>query len=216
MKKQLTFYFDYISPFSFLSWFKIIKLCEKYDLELIAEPIVFGAVLSALGTKGPVEIESKRIYTYKDVLRSANKDSMKIVFPPTHPFNSLLSLRATCLLANTDHYHNFITDVFLACWSEGKDLNDKELINSLLGKYGFTDGLEKCGEAEIKKVLKDKTDKAINKGIFGVPSFVVDDEIFWGNDRFEFLENYLLGKDPVTKENHDSFVSLKKGVERKI
>lgn len=199
-KQKLTFYFDYISPYSYLAWHKISILCEKYNLELKPEPIVFGAILTKLENKGPAEVEPKRIFLYKDVLRSANKDNILLKFPPAHPFNPLLALRATCIMEKTTNYNNFITDIFDACWKEGKDISNIELIDSFLKKYNINNGIEFCNNDEIKNILKEKTTLAINNGIFGVPSMLINEELFWGNDRFDFLENYILGKDPINLE----------------
>jgi 2-hydroxychromene-2-carboxylate isomerase len=213
--KDLYFYFDYISPYSFLAWKKIGNLCKHYNLKLIAEPVVFGAILSHWDTRGPAEIMPKRDYTFKDTLRSAARENIKINFPPAHPFNPLLALRATCLMETHNDYHKFINHLYDLCWQQGEDLNNKSLIGNLLQSYGIENGVDKCSEEKTKKILKDKTDKAVEKGIFGVPSMLVEAEIFWGNDRFEFLENYIQGKDPVTPELLEKLKNLPVGISRK-
>lgn len=214
-KSPLYFYFDYISPYAYLSWKKIIPLCEKYNLVLKPEPIVLGAILSQNETKGPAEILSKRAYTFKDVLRSAKKDGVKIKFPPTHPFNPLPSLRATCLMENHEKYFQFISDLFNICWYEGKDLSDINLIRHVLRKYGAENDIEKIKENNIKEILKDKTNQALLKGVFGVPSILINDELFWGNDRFDFLEEYLSGKENIDINELERALQIPKGIERK-
>lgn len=214
-KTTLYFYFDYISPYAYLAWQKIVPLCKKYNLDIKPIPIVLGAILTQNETKGPAEILSKRAYTFKDVFRSARKDQTPIKFPPSHPFNPLPALRATCFMEGHEKYFDFISDLFNICWKDGKDLSDLTLISHVLRKYGTENGAEKVQEIEIKENLKDKTNQALLKGIFGVPSMVINEEIFWGNDRFGFLEDYLSGKDDIDEKELEIALKIPRGIDRK-
>ncbi|RYX98993.1 2-hydroxychromene-2-carboxylate isomerase [bacterium] len=207
--------FDYISPYAYLAWKKIGRICERYSLKLNAEPILFGVILSSIGTLGPAEIPSKREYIFKDVSRWANKKNIILNFPPTHPFNPLPALRATCLMENHPQKYQFVDRIFDLCWKEGRDISNPALINHILSEFGVDNGLEKFNSPEIKNLLKEKTDQALNKGIFGVPSMVVDDELFWGNDRLEFLEAYLNGNDGVDQDKIKEIVSRPASITRK-
>lgn len=214
-QRELTFYFDYISPYSYLAWRKIGHFCERHKLKLVAEPVVFGALLSHWGTKGPAEIDAKRLFTYKDVIRSAHRDNYKIYFPPAHPFNPLLALRATCFMQEHPEYHRFITHVFTACWQEGNDITNPEIIDKIFRIYKVENGVERCTTEDMKNILKEKTSRAIERGVFGVPSMLIDDELFWGNDRFDFLEDYINGDDPVDPSDLERLKTLPRGIDRK-
>ena len=214
-EKELTFYFDYISPYAFLAWEKIGRICEKYTLKLNPEPILFGVILNQMGTLGPAEIPVKREYIYKDVLRWAKKKNIEINFPPSHPFNPLPSLRATCLMDNHPQKYEFINRVFDTCWLEGKDISNPEIISSILNEFGIDNGIEKFNSPEVKNLLKEKTDNAINRGIFGVPTMIVDNELFWGNDRLEFLENFLRGEDNIDQSKLKEILDRPKSIDRK-
>jgi 2-hydroxychromene-2-carboxylate isomerase len=215
-QKDLTFYFDYISPYSFLAWRKIAELCNKFNLQLKPVPVLFGAILSHWDTRGPAEIDPKREYTYKDIVRSAARDRVKIQFPPAHPFNPLLSLRATCIMAGYPKFYNsFITSLFEACWLQGMDLTSEEFIVDIMKLHGVDNGSELLKTDSVKQSLKDNTEEAIARGAFGVPAMFAGDELFWGNDRLEFLENYLKGLDPVDPVQLKNLMNLPRGVERK-
>lgn len=216
-QRELTFYFDYISPYSFLVWRKIGNLCNKYNLLLKPVPVLFGAILTHWDTRGPAEIEPKRVYTYKDIVRCAAREKLQLQFPPAHPFNPLLALRATCIMEeiNYQYYFTFITNLFEACWLQGKDLTSKEFILDILKLHGIKNGSELIEADAIKKSLKNKTDKAITRGVFGLPAMIVDSELFWGNDRLEFLEDYLKGIDPVVPAQLKNLMNLPRGIDRK-
>ena len=214
--KELWFYFDYISPYSYLAWRKIKFICEDFNLVLKAEPILFGAVLSHWKTLGPAEIAPKREFVMKDILRSAHRDNMIVQFPPAHPFNPLLPLRATCAMQEHPEYHRFITHLYSACWQEGNDITNPEIIDRISRVYKVEDILERANSPEIKQMLKEKTDKALENNIFGVPSFRIGDELFWGNDRIDFLINYLNGDDPVDPDYIEKLKQLPIGITRNI
>jgi 2-hydroxychromene-2-carboxylate isomerase len=215
-QKELIFYFDYISPYSFLAWRKIGELTNRYNLNLKPVPVLFGAILSHWDTRGPAEIEPKREYTYKDIVRSAARDKIKLQFPPAHPFNPLLALRATCIMENhPKYYFSFITSLFEACWIQSRDLANEEFILDILNLHGIRNGSELLKSEPVKKSLKDKTEEAVLRGVFGVPAMIADSELFWGNDRLEFLENYLKGEDPVSPAQLKHLINLPRGIDRK-
>lgn len=214
-EKELFFYFDYISPYAYLAWKKITRLAERYSVKLKPEPVLFGVILDNIDTKGPAEIPSKREFVFKDVLRWAAKRNIPLNFPPAHPFNPLPALRSTCVMENNPRYFEFINTLFDKCWKDGLDISNTELISSIMHDFGVDNGLEQINNSEIKNILKEKTNNALSRGIFGVPSMCVDNEIFWGNDRLEFLENYLRGEDVIDKDKLNEILSRPKAVERK-
>lgn len=194
--KPISFYFDFISPYVYLAWFGIKPVLKKYDVTLNPIPVLFAGLLNAHGQKGPAEIPSKRIYTVKDTMRGAMKLKIPYEGPPTHPFNPLPPLRMTLAISDPLKRSHFIEEVLDTCWGKGKDISEVNVLREIAFKMGLdTDEMiQRAQSSKIKEELKKNTDEAINKRVFGVPTFMVDDELFWGSDRIEFLENYLEGQ----------------------
>ncbi|GIW21717.1 MAG: 2-hydroxychromene-2-carboxylate isomerase [Candidatus Sericytochromatia bacterium] len=197
--KELIFYFDYVCPYSFLAWRKINRIWQDYDLILKAEPVLLFEILSKYNTKHFSEIEEKKEYFYRDILRSAGKETVGLVFPPNYPFNSLIALKATYLMKGKPEYYTFITHLFTLCWQEGTDISNIELIKKVMKIYSLD--IEAINNNEILENIKLNTDIAIKENkVFGLPFVIFEKEKFWGNDRIDILEEYLKGEDFVDKK----------------
>lgn len=191
--KRLSFYFDVLSPYGYLAWTQLPALVKEFDLELQIEPVLLAALLNHSGNKGPAEIPEKRLYTITDMLRWAKRMAVKIEGPPTHPFNPLLPMRCVMATSCGSERERFTDGLLRAVWSEGRDpTRPAELlaIATAAGLHG-TALLEKAESAANKDALKASNTAAIARGVFGVPTLIVDDQIFWGNDRMDFLRDYL-------------------------
>jgi 2-hydroxychromene-2-carboxylate isomerase len=197
----LRFFFDYISPYAYVGWHMAQKLAREHERELVAEPILFAALLNAHGTKGPAEIPAKRSYTFKDVYRKAHAAGLTLVPPPGHPFNPLLALRATGVLTGEDRA-KAVTALYAATWAGGGGVETAEAVARALTSAGL-DGaavIERAGSSEAKASLKARTDEALTLGAFGVPTLDVDGELFWGVDGLAFAAGFLEGRDPVPRD----------------
>jgi 2-hydroxychromene-2-carboxylate isomerase/catechol 2,3-dioxygenase-like lactoylglutathione lyase family enzyme len=197
--KSLTFYLDFISPYAYLGWTQIHALAARHDCEVVPEPILFAALLDANGQKGPAEIPSKRVYTFKDVTRSAHRLGVPIAAPASHPFNPLLALRVASADLPADRRRALVDTLFAATWQKSVNVSDPTHVSRLLEGAGF-DGarlVEWAGSAEAKERVKKTTARALEAGAFGVPTMVVEGELFWGLDSFANLERWLEGKDPL-------------------
>ena len=175
MAAPLRWYFDFLSPFSYLHWQKV------KGMEVVAVPVVFGAVLSARGQKGPAEIEGKREFTYRHVLWQARAEGVPLVFPPAHPFNPLAALRA-CIAAGSTHAA--VDTIFDWIWRDGRAVDSDAAIAPLLERLGLTSA--ELTSAETKAALRANTDAAIAAGVYGVPTLQIGDDLFWGNDAHAF------------------------------
>ncbi len=207
--KTFHFYFDFISPYSYLAITQLPAVLEETPCKLNCIPVLFAALLNAHGQNGPAEIPVKRRYTFTDCLRWARSYGVPFQGPPTHPFNPLASLRMTLALENPEQRWEWIRRVVEACWAEGKDISDPEMLLKIAEgqKLDFQELWQKANTPEIKEALKRSTDEAIQKGVFGVPSFLVDGELFWGNDRLPFLKAYLKGELRPMDERIDEILS---------
>ena len=197
--KSIHFYFDYISPFAYFAWRQLPSIAEKYNRRIEAHPVVFGKLLDHWGQLGPAEIAPKRNWLNQFCLRYAVVNGFEYNPPKYHPFNPLAALRMSLAEVSGTHQHRLITAIFESGWSRGKDLGDLPTLISLMDEQGL-DGAylsEEIANAEVKNLLVNETATAIEKGVFGVPSMIVDGNLFWGNDQMEHIELVLADRDPL-------------------
>ena len=181
--------FDVISPFAYLGLKQLSQLPKDVHVEFV--PVLFAGLLNHHGQIGPAEIVPKRRFTYRFALWRARKMGIPMRFPPAHPFNPLAALRLIIAAGNTRHA---VERVFDAVFAEGKDVADSTVIASLAAELGVKDPEVSLGAPELKQKLRDNTDWAIERGIFGVPTLLIGNEAFWGHDAFEMALDYL--RDP--------------------
>ena len=175
----LRWYFDFISPFSYLQWQKLRPMVRERAIELV--PVAFGAVLEARGQKGPAEIVGKREFTYRHVLWQARSEGVALRFPPTHPFNPIAALRA-CVAAGATP--QAVDALFDWIWREGNAGDSVAAIEPVLADLGI--GAVALSAEATKAALRRNTDDAIARGVFGVPTLEVNGAMFWGNDAHAF------------------------------
>lgn len=213
----LHFYFDFISPYAYFAWRKIPELCRKYQLDLDIHPVVFGKLLDHWGQLGPAEIPPKRMWLAKYCLRYAEQNGFEYNPPKFHPYNSLPSLRMALKQVSGEDQVRVITRIFEAGWSEGEDLGNSDRLLEILRESGIScENFESLiSDPAIKQQLKDETEKAIKQGVFGVPSIIINGELFWGNDQFEHIELFLEGKDPVDQDKIDALGNRERTIDRK-
>ena len=213
-QRVLRFHFDYISPYSYLAWHRLGDFARQYDLRVEPKPTLLAALLNHLGHKGPGEIAPKRIYMFKDCLRAAAQLNVPFVPVFSHPFNPLASLRATLLEMDDDTRHQIVTKLFNATWAESRDVGSPEVVAEICADAGVPDAFERIKEPAIKQRLLDENHEAIERGVFGVPTMAVDDELFWGTDSFPHLARYLAGDDPVRPEDVEAWLAVRATAKR--
>ena len=192
---QLTWYFDFRSPFSYLHWQKVKELLSDHDITLV--PIVFAAVLDACGQKGPAEIPGKREFTYRHVLWQARQEGVTLRFPPAHPFNPLAALRLAIAAGSTPEA---VDSVFDWIWKQGRPGDSIEALSPLLAALDVP--AEALQADATKSALRANTDAAIAAGVYGVPTLAFEDgQLFWGNDAHDFAVAAL--RDPAVLVDDD-------------
>jgi 2-hydroxychromene-2-carboxylate isomerase len=195
--KTIAFHFDYLSPYAYLAWLKIHALAEQHGRTVTPVPTLLAALLSAHGHKGPAEIEPKRIYTGKHVLRLAADHGVPLAPPPVHPFNPLLALRVSSLAMPEAERRRVIDAIYSAVWGRGEGVHDEEHLRRALRGFD-ADALIAAAKGDDAKVrLRTQTDAALALGCFGVPTMFVDGELFWGFDALPHVDRFLAGKDPL-------------------
>lgn len=195
----IRFYFDYESPNAYLAWTQLPQLAHRYGFTVDAVPILYAALLEAHGQLGPGEVPAKGRWMSKNMLRKAALLGVPLNPPAFLPFNPLLALRITLLPLETIERRTLIDALFQAVWVRGLHVGDAAVVEDVANDIGLP-GAALVAQAqmpEIKSRLRRQTDEAISRGVFGVPSMEVGDELFWGYDDFSYLELFLAGKDPV-------------------
>jgi 2-hydroxychromene-2-carboxylate isomerase len=213
-ERTLSFYFDYISPYSYLGWHRLQAFAPEHGLVVELKPTLFAALLNHFGHIGPGEIPVKQRYIFKDCTRAAALLGVPFEPPASHPFNPLPSLRATLLDMDPETRTRLVTRLYAATWAESRDVGSPDVVSELASEVGVPDVLTRIQDPAIKKKLLDLGAEAIELGVFGVPSMVVDGEVFWGTDSFPHLERFLAGEDPVRPEDADRWASVKPSAKR--
>ena len=178
--------YDVISPFSYLSLPRISRL--SLDIAVEPRPVLFAALLDHYGQLGPAEIVPKRRFTYRFALWRARQLGMPMRFPPAHPFNPLAALRLVIAAGNDLRAAAVVLD---AVFRDGRDVSAPEVIADLARQLAVPDPQAAIADPAVKARLRENTEWAISQGIFGVPTLVVDGEIFWGQDGLEMGLDYL-------------------------
>lgn len=207
--KELKFYFDFLSPFSYFAWARTQKLAEELSLKVHYHPVALGPLLNHWQIKGPGEVTPKREFLLKQCLRYAASLDLPFTTPKTHPFNSLYALRLALKGVAGDHQERVIETLWKAGWQKRIDMGEpEELLAELRAQNLPAEELyERSFTKEAKVELKKNIQDAIEFGAFGVPTMVVDNELFWGNDSLYELKNYILGKDLLDREKLETLLA---------
>ena len=191
MIKSFEFYFDFASPYSFLAHKQIGKIEKENSIKMKYMPIFLGDLLNLAGIKANIDIPIKAKYMIKDCKLWAEKYNITFKFNNYFPIKTLNLMRCTLVAEKKDFAQIFITKIFDAIWKDGINLNDNTIVEKLLQNLDLNPKtfLMEAIEPKIKDELKKRTDDAYQKGIFGAPSFIINNKIFWGQDRLEFVLN---------------------------
>lgn len=214
--EPLRFCFDFLSPYAYLAWTRIHSIAEAHGREVEPVPVVFGALLEAHGTLGPAEVDAKRRYLVRDVLRIARAWHVPIAPPRAIPFRSLTALRLATLPLDRSARRVLIDRLYAGAWARGEDLADRAVLAAIAAELGH-DGealLARAESAENKDALRRATEDAVAAGAFGVPTVLVGGEMFWGCDALPHLERWLAGERAVTPELLARWSEVPVGVRR--
>ena len=212
MARQADWYFDFVSPYAYLQLEAFDRLPD--DLEVTMKPVLFAGLLGHWESKGPAEIPAKRRQTYRFCHWLAGQRGIPFKAPPRHPFNPLAVLRLAVAL---EAEPRIVRAIFRHIWADGRDGQDPESLGLLAEALGVEDMAARIADPAVKERLRRNTDEAIARGVFGVPTFVIGDELFWGEDVTGMMLDYLedpelfrrgdlarLGDLPVAAERKES------------
>lgn len=195
MSRSVEFYFDVGSPTSYLAYTQLRKICDETSATLIYRPILLGAVFKATGNASPNDVPAKARYSIKDLARFAKRYQVPLTFNPHFPINTLSLMRAltAAQMLQPQRFIELLEITFRAMWVNALDLNDPGVLSAALTRSGF-DPAEILGwvsNTSVKDQLKINTEEAVARGVFGAPSLFVDDELYFGQDRLDFVREAL-------------------------
>ncbi|HUO19613.1 MAG TPA: 2-hydroxychromene-2-carboxylate isomerase [Steroidobacteraceae bacterium] len=201
--------FDCLSPFAYLGFRDLERLPAHVELRYV--PVLLAPLLGHFGQKGPAEIPSKRTFTYRFVLWRARTLGLPMRFPPVHPFNPLAALR---LIVAAGSDRRAVGAVLDAVFRDGRDLTDAAVIADLARTLGVAEPERAVSDPAVKQRLRENTDWAIARGVFGVPTLVIGEELFWGHDAFGMALDYLADPAAFQSPQMRAVERLPVGVER--
>jgi 2-hydroxychromene-2-carboxylate isomerase len=198
----LRFFFDYLSSNAYLAWTQLHPLAERFGRALEPVPVLFAALLGRYGQLGPAEVPPKAWWMAKNNLRKAAALGVPLKPPVHHPFNPLLALRVSSLPLPDADRRRLVDTLFRAVWVDRLHVSEPEIVRAVADRVGLPGHrlVEDASLPEAKDRLRHQTDDALAAGVFGVPTVVVDGELFFGFDDFPWLERFLAGDDPLDRE----------------
>lgn len=194
MSKTVEFYYDYGSPASYLAWTQLEKLAERTGATIVWKPALLGGIFKETQNRPPISVPAKGAWMVKDLARFAQRYDVPMQMNPKFPINTIYLMRGALVAQRDGYLDTYNRAIFNGMWVDAEDVGDMTVVARLLTAAGLDP--ETFGAAiqapEIKKELFARNDEAVAKGIFGMPSFVIDGELHWGQDRLDFVEEALM------------------------
>ena len=195
MSKSVEFYFDFGSPTSYLAYTQLPGICAETGADLVYRPVLLGGVFQATGNTSPIAVPAKGRYTLIDMTRFARRYGVPMKMNPHFPINTLTLMRAATgvQMRQPERFEALLACVFKGMWVDALNLGDPAVLGPLLAEAGFApqELLALTAEQEVKDALKGNTEAAIKRGMFGAPTFFVGNEMFFGQDRLDFVREAL-------------------------
>ena len=214
---DITFYFDYISHNAYLAWCRLPEIAEKHGCSVNPIPVLFAGFLKKYGQLGPAEIEPKVEWMNRNNLRKAALMKVPFNAPVVHPFNPLMLLRASHADMTSKERAKLTGTLLRGIWVDRLDPRNSQACSDYLQRAGF-DGqalIDYASTSAAKQRVREATDAAITRDVFGVPAMLVDDEVFWGYDDLPFLDGFLRGTGHISSAELEPWRTCRKeGVQR--
>lgn len=189
------FFFDFGSPTAYLAWTQLPALCAAAGARLVYRPMLLGGVFQATGNASPVSVPAKGRYMLADMARFARRYGVPLLFNPHFPINTLQLMRAAVAVQRSlpERFDEFVGAVYRATWVEARNTGDPAGVAEVLERAGFDPRavLELASDPAVKDALKSNTEEAVRRGAFGAPTMFVGEQMFFGQDRLDFLREAL-------------------------
>jgi 2-hydroxychromene-2-carboxylate isomerase len=186
LRPTVDWYYDFVSPYSYLQTFRFADVHARADIRF--RPVLFAALLDHWGTVGPAEFEPKRTFSYRFVQWQARRMGVPYRLPPAHPFNSLKALRLAIALGGDEAT---VLAIFRCVWQEGWLPDREEGWRAMCEGLAAADADQRIQAPRVKDALRENVALASATGVFGVPTFVANGQLFWGLDSTDFLLDTL-------------------------
>lgn len=195
MSKAVEFYFDVGSPAAYLAWTQLPRIARETGAEIEYRPFLLGGVFQATGNRSPMEVPAKGQYMQDDLQRFAHRYGVPFAHNPHFPINTLTLMRGAIGLQmrEPERMVPYVDAVYRAIWVEGKNMNDPATVGQAMQQAGFAPEqlFALASDQAVKDHLKAETQEAVARGVFGAPTFFVGQDMFWGQDRLDFVKEKL-------------------------
>lgn len=193
--RTVEFFFDFGSPTTYLAWTQLPAICANAGATLVYRPILLGGVFQATGNSSPVMVPAKGKYMLTDLARFAGRYGVPLNFNPHFPVNTLALMRGAVGLQqrHDEKFEAYVSAMFNAMWVESRNMGDPAVVGKALAKAGIDPQavLALAADPAVKEALKASTDEAVRRGAFGAPTMFVGDQMFFGQDRLDFVREAL-------------------------
>ena len=208
--KQITFFLDFISPYAYLAFKALPQALEGLSYGVRYQPVFLGGLLKAKQQMGPAEIPMKREWVYRQSQWLAQAQGVRLDLPSAHPFNPLGLLRLAVASDPQGNPNRYVCEtLFRHVWEGGQDAADAQRLQALTTELAPA---RDPNSDEVRDQLKAHTDDAIAQGVFGVPSYAVDGQVFWGLDALPMLRSCVAGDAWFSGPQWDAAAQLQSGI----
>ena len=195
MQKKVEFFFDFGSPYTYLAYHELRRIAETRGAQIVWRPILLGGVFQATGNHSPAEIPAKALYSNVDLQRWARAYDVPFTMNPHFPINTLALMRGAVAMQQhgEEEFQRYLAAMFSAMFEKPRNLNNPMEIGAVLAEAGFDpmECMQAIQDTAVKDALKVATAEAVTRGVFGVPTFFVGEEMYWGQDRLHFVDAAL-------------------------
>lgn len=194
MPKTLEFFYDFTSPTAYLAWARLPSIVQRTGAKLVYRPMFLGGVMQATGNRPPGTVEAKGKWMAADLQRWAKRFDTPFVRNPHFPMMTLMVQRAAHGWIDRPDFEKYLAAIFNAAWRKQQNIADKDTLAAIVAEAGFSaaDFFAAAEDPANKEKLKATTDEAIARGVFGAPTFFVGEEMHFGQDRLDFVEEALI------------------------
>lgn len=192
---RLEYYFDYVSPFAYLADTQLPALAQRTGAEIVHRPFFLGGVMQAAKNSPPIAVPNKGRYMFVEIQRWAKRYGVPANPNPHFPVNTLQAMRVAVAALGEPRFADLHRALFRGVWVEGKNLADEAVLEATVTAAGLDAAalLARAKQQDVKDALRRNTEEAVERGAFGAPTFFVGEEMFWGNDRLDFVAEALAG-----------------------
>lgn len=193
MTIQIEFFFDIVSPASYLAWTQISKLQKETGATIIYRPFFLPGLFKAAGSSSPIQVPAKGKWLFEDLTLWAKHYGIPFVMNDKFPNSSLYAMRGLIAYQDTTYIRALGDGFYKAMWVDNEDINDPAIVQKIVTEAGIEpmDYQAAMSTAQNKQRVFDITEEANNRGAFGAPTFFVGDKMFWGQDRLHFVKDAL-------------------------